>query len=75
MTEEVPYRQVHDLLEQRGWVLLKTIKSGDELRRTYVSTRAGGPVISFPVRKRTVLRAYFEKIRSILDDFPPEEDR
>lgn len=69
----VPYRTVHELLEDCGWVLQRTTKCGNELRRTYVSRTPGRPAISFPVRNRLVLRAYVERIRNILEHFPPEE--
>ncbi len=67
MTEGVPYREVHELLEQHGWVLQRTTGSGDNLWRAYVSTVPGRPDISFPVCRKQVLRAHFEKIKSIVE--------
>jgi predicted RNA binding protein YcfA (HicA-like mRNA interferase family) len=67
MTEEVPYREVHDLLEQHGWVLQRTTGSGDELWRAFVSTIPGRPDISFPVFRKQVLRAHFEKIKRTIE--------
>ena len=66
MTEEVPYREVHELLEQHGWVLEKSVTVGEELRRVYVKKDRVGPRIVLPVRQKTVLRAYLEKIKNVI---------
>jgi hypothetical protein len=66
MTEEVPYREVHELLEQHGWVLQRSVRAGDELRRVYVSEVPGAPVLIFPVRRKMVLRAHLEKIENVI---------
>lgn len=69
MTEEVPYREVHELLERHGWILQRSVKVEDELRRVYVSSAPDGPVIIFPVRQKMVLRAHLEKITSVIQRF------
>lgn len=69
MPEEVPYREVHELLERHGWTLQRISKAGEETRRVYVSAAAGAPTLVFPVRQKTVLRAYYERIKSVIERF------
>lgn len=67
MTEEVPYREVHDLLERNGWVLKGTRTVGREaLQRLYVSKVPGRPTIIFPVSQKRVLRAHYENIKKVI---------
>ena len=69
ITEEVLCREVHELLERHGWILQRISKAGEETRRVYVSDAPGAPVLVFPVRQSVVLRAYYERIKSVIERF------
>jgi hypothetical protein len=65
----VAYRQVHDLLEEHGFVLMKlfTNRPGRSLVRIY--RRLDGVLIRFPTAGRVVSYAIYENILRVLSQY------